>query len=40
LVTDNRLDAASKAVFASFLLRETGRPDMIINDTLIYKSPR
>lgn len=40
LVTDNRLDAASKTVFASFLLRETGRPDMIINDTLIYKSPR
>ncbi len=40
LITDNRLNAASKSVFASFILRETGRPDMIINDTLIYKSPR
>jgi len=40
LVTDNRVDAATKTVFASFILRETGRPDMIINDTLIYKSPR
>ena len=39
-VTDNRFDLASKNVYASFLLKETGRPDMIINDTLIYKSAR
>ena len=39
-VTDNRFDPATKNVYASFLLKETGRPDMIINDTLIYKSAR
>ena len=39
-VTDNRFDPATKNVYASFILKETGRSDMIINDTLIYKSPR
>lgn len=39
-VADNRFDPASKAVFASFILKETGKTDMIINDTLIYKTPR
>ena len=39
-VTDNRFDPATKNVYASLILKETGRTDMIINDTLIYKSPR
>lgn len=39
-VTDNRFDPATKSVYASFLLKETGRTDVIINDTLIYKAPR
>ena len=39
-VTDNRADVASKTVYASFVLKEPGRADMIINDTLIWKSPR
>jgi hypothetical protein len=39
-VTDNRFDPATKNVFASFILKETGKADMIINDTLIYKTPR
>jgi hypothetical protein len=39
-VTDNRQNPATKDVFASFILKETGKADMIINDTLVYKSPR
>jgi hypothetical protein len=39
-VTNNRFDPATKNIFASFILKETGRTDMIINDTLVYKSPR
>ncbi len=39
-VTDNRIDLASKNVYASFILKEPGRADMIINDTLVWKSPR
>jgi len=39
-VTDNRFDPATKNVYASFILKETNRADMIINDTLIYKTPR
>ena len=39
-VTDNRFDPVTKNVYASFILKEAGKADMIINDTLIYKSPR
>jgi hypothetical protein len=40
-VTNNRAEySTTKNVFASFILKETGRVDMIINDTLIYKTPR
>ena|SRR5688572_29811606 len=39
-VTDNRIDLATKNVYASFILKESGRADMIINDTLVWKSPR
>lgn len=39
-VTDNRFDPATNSVYASFILKESGKADMIINDTLIYKSPR
>lgn len=39
-VTDNRFDPATKNVYASFILKENNRADMIINDTLIYKTPR
>jgi len=39
-VTDNRFDPATKTVYASFILKESGKADMIINDTLIYRSPR
>jgi len=39
-VTDNRFDPATKTVYASFILKESGKADMIINDTLIFKNPR
>jgi hypothetical protein len=39
-VTDNRFDPVTKNLYASFILKEAGKADMIINDTLIYKAPR
>ncbi|HYE55121.1 MAG TPA: DUF1735 domain-containing protein [Chitinophagaceae bacterium] len=39
-VTDNRADMTSRNIYASFILKESGKQDMIINDTLIYKGPR
>jgi hypothetical protein len=39
-VSDNRADLSTKNVYASFILKETGKIDMIINDTLVYKTPR
>jgi hypothetical protein len=38
-VTDNRAEPG-KNVYASFILKEAGKQDMIINDTLIYQRPR
>lgn len=39
-VLDNRYDPATKTVYASFILKEPGKADMIVYDTLIYKNPR
>ena len=39
VVTDNRAEL-EKFVYASFILKETGKQDMIIYDTLVYKTPR
>lgn len=37
---DNRLDVATGNIYASFILKEAGKADMIVYDTLIYKTPR
>jgi len=39
-VTDSRFDPATGNVYASFILKEAGKADMIIYDTLFLKSPR
>lgn len=39
-VTDSRLDPATKNIYVSFILREAGKQDMIVYDTLFYKTPR
>jgi len=39
-VTDSRYDPVSKNVYASFILKEAGKADMIIYDTLFFKSAR
>lgn len=39
-VTDNRYDPATKNIYASFIIKEAGRADMIVYDTLVYKAPR
>lgn len=39
-VTDNRFDPVTRNIYVSFILREAGRQDMIVYDTLFYKTPR
>ncbi len=39
-VTDSRFDPATKNIYVSFILREAGKQDMIVYDTLFYKTPR
>jgi hypothetical protein len=39
-VTDSRYDPATKKIYAAYILKQNGRPDLMIYDTLTYKSPR
>ncbi len=39
-VTDSRYDPATNNIYVSFIVKETGRQDMIVYDTLIFKTPR
>lgn len=39
-VTDSRYDPAAKKIYAAYILKQTGRPDQFIYDTLTYKGPR
>lgn len=39
-VTDNRLDPVTKNIYVSFILREAGRQDMVVYDTLFFKTRR
>jgi hypothetical protein len=37
---NNRYDPATKTIYAAYYLKQTGRPDMAIYDTLVYKKAR
>ncbi|MDB5205112.1 MAG: hypothetical protein JWR72_187 [Flavisolibacter sp.] len=39
-VTDSRYDPATKTIYAAYLMKQNGRPNMQIFDTLVYKSAR
>jgi len=39
-VTDSRYDPATKTIYAAYFLKQNGRPDMAIYDTLTYKKAR
>lgn len=39
-ITDSRYDPNTKTIYAAYLLKQNGRPDMLIYDTLTYVSPR
>ncbi len=39
-VTTSRFDPVSKSVFLSMILKEAGKADMVINDTLIFQTLR
>jgi Domain of unknown function (DUF1735) len=39
-VTDNRYDAATKTIYAAYIMKQNGRPNQFIYDTLKYVGPR
>lgn len=39
-VTDSRYDPATKKIYAAFIMKQNGRPDMLRYDTLTYTGPR
>ena len=39
-VTDSRVDPATMNVYTSFIVKQSGKADMIVYDTLLYKNPR
>jgi hypothetical protein len=39
-VTDSRFDPATKTMYLAYVLKQSGRPDMAIYDTLTYVGPR
>ena len=39
-VTDNRYDAATKTIYAAYIMSQNGRPDQFIYDTLKFKKDR
>ncbi|RYY54885.1 MAG: DUF1735 domain-containing protein [Chitinophagaceae bacterium] len=39
-VMDSRFDPDTKTIYAAYMMTQTGRPDLLIFDTLSYKGPR
>jgi hypothetical protein len=39
-VTDSRYDPATNNIYVSFIVKESGKNDMVVYDTLFYKTPR
>jgi hypothetical protein len=39
-VTTSRFDPATKTIYAAYILKQTGRPDLLVYDTLTYVAPR
>lgn len=39
-VTDSRFDPAAKKMYLSYIMKQNGRPDQFIYDTLVYIRPR
>jgi hypothetical protein len=39
-VTDSRYDPATNNIYVSFIVKQSGKLDMIVYDTLFYKTPR
>lgn len=39
-VTTSRFDPATKNIYAAYILKQAGRPDLLVYDTLIYVAPR
>lgn len=39
-VTTSRFDPATKAIYAAYIMKQTGRPDLFVYDTLTYVAPR
>jgi hypothetical protein len=39
-VTDSRYDPATNNIYVSFIVSQTGKTDIVVNDTLLYKTPR
>lgn len=39
-VTDSRYDPTAKVIYAAYMMTQTGRPNLLIFDTLTFKGPR
>ena len=39
-VTTSRFDPATKTIYAAYILKQSGRPDLLVYDTLTYVGPR
>jgi len=39
-ITTSRYDATTKTIYAAYIMKQNGRPDQFIYDTLTYKGPR
>jgi hypothetical protein len=39
-ITTSRYDPATKTIYAAYMLKQNGRPDMAIYDTLTFKKLR
>lgn len=39
-VTDSRYDPAGRKIYAAFIMKQNGRPDQLVYDTLTYLGPR
>ncbi len=39
-ITTSRYDGATKKIYAAYIMKQNGRPDQFIYDTLTYKGPR
>ena len=39
-VTTSRFDPATKSIYAAYIMKQAGRPDLLVYDTLTYVAPR